>query len=405
MKWEEFKIIDIKATSDYALATGPFGSSIGSQYFQDEGIPVIRGSNLSTEVSTRLDEEGLVFISEELAKKFERSSVKKGDLIFTCWGTINQIGLIDERATFEKYIVSNKQMKLTPNTEVVSSLFLYYYFSRYEVQQTILSSNIGSSVPGFNLGQLKEFRVQLPPLPTQQKIASILSAYDDLIDNNLKRIRLLEEAAQNLYREWFVKFRFPGWEEVGMVNGLPEGWGRTTLGELCNLTMGQSPSSDFYNENGEGLPFHQGVTNYGDRFVSHKTYCTNETRIADEGDILCSVRAPVGRLNVTLDKIIIGRGLSAIRNKADLQSFQFYQLKNHFVQEDMIGGGTIFSSVTKKELESQLLVRPSKELMKKFEWVCKPIDEQIKTLNIQNQKLKEARDILLPRLMNGTIEI
>jgi type I restriction enzyme S subunit len=204
-----------------------------------------------------------------------------------------------------------------------------------------------------------------------------------------------------------VNFRFPNYEHTAFdaISGLPAGWEMKKLSELIILTMGQSPKSEFYNENKEGLPFHQGVTGYGHRFVSHSTYCSFATRIAEEGDILFSVRAPVGRLNIAPERLIIGRGLSSIRNKRNCQSFQLYQLKNHFFQEDLIGGGAIFNSVTKNDLENQLMISPLNEVVDEFERIVKPIDEQIWKLNLQNQKLKEARDIMLPRLMNRTIEV
>src|SRR5258706_10341707 len=110
-EWREVQIEEIKAQSDYALATGPFGSSIGSRFFQDQGIPVLRGSNLSANVADRLIDDGIVFLSPEKAREFSRSIVRDGDLIFTCWGTINQVGLVDRRAAYHEYVISNKQMK------------------------------------------------------------------------------------------------------------------------------------------------------------------------------------------------------------------------------------------------------------------------------------------------------
>ena len=169
--------------------------------------------------------------------------------------------------------------------------------------------------------------------------------------------------------------------------------------------MGQSPPSTTYNTTGQGLPFHQGVTKFGSRFISHETYCTQPNRIAEPGDILCSVRAPVGRLNITLDKIIIGRGLAAIRNRRGYQSFQLYQLKSHFFQEDLIGSGAIFASVTKKQLSEQMMLIPSEPVLQAFEGVSKTVDQQIINLHLQNKHLREARDLLLPRLMNGSLAV
>ena len=296
---------------------------------------------------------------------------------------------------------------VTDENKLVNN-YLYYYLCQHEVRTTLaLFGRGGANQVNISPSNVESIKIDLPPLKTQKRIADILSAYDDLIENNLKRIKLLEQAAQNIYKEWFVNLRFPGHQKtpINEETGLPEGWKKKMLKDLCHLTMGQSPKSEHYNLENEGLPFHQGVTGYGDRFVTHSTYCKKITRIAEEGDILCSVRAPVGRLNISPSKLIIGRGLSAIRNKNGFQSFQFCQLKNHFYQEDMIGGGAIFNSVTKKVLEEQKLLSPDIKTQEGFEKIVIPLDNQIVNLDAQNQKLKAARDILLPRLMNRTIEV
>ncbi|MEZ7500744.1 restriction endonuclease subunit S [Flavobacterium sp. Arc3] len=303
---------------------------------------------------------------------------------------------------------SNDVIVFNPETNKVIPEFLYYQLSKDEFFDYMMSGANGTKMPRGNKKAIPKFKLLIPKtFETQKHIASILSNYDDLIENNLRRIKLLEETAQNIYKEWFVNFRFPNYEhtEFDVESGLPVGWEMKKLSELVILTMGQSPKSEFYNENKEGLPFHQGVTGYGHRFVSHSTYCSVVTRIAEEGDILFSVRAPVGRLNIAPEKLIIGRGLSAIRNKRNCQSFQLYQLKNHFFQEDLIGGGAIFNSVTKNDLENQLMILPLNEVVDEFERIIKPIDEQIWKLNLHSQNLKEALDILLPRLMNRTIEV
>ena len=193
----------------------------------------------------------------------------------------------------------------------------------------------------------------MPPLDAQKKIAAILSAYDELIENNQRRIALLEKMAEEIYREWFVRFvrlRFPGHGNVRKIKGVPEGWRASCLGNIAKFTMGQSPSSVFYNEVGDGLPFHQGVGTYGDRFPRTITYCSEDGRRAQKGDILFSVRAPVGRLNIADQEMIIGRGLAAVRHKKVHNSYLYYLLKTAFANEDIIGNGSIFNSVVKDEL-------------------------------------------------------
>jgi len=282
----------------------------------------------------------------------------------------------------------------------------YAYLMRSDIIRKTLAAQGGrANIASLNQGILKRLQVPLPKKDEQQRIADILTAYDDLIENNHRRMALLDEAIHMLYREWFVYMRFPGHERVDMIDGVPEGWCKTQLRDVCKVTMGQSPKSEFYNEEGLGLPFHQGVKDYGSRFVKHRVYCTVENRIAEPGDILFSVRAPVGRLNITKDRIVIGRGLSAIRRLDGRQSFQYYQLKTHFHQEDMIGGGAIFASVTKKNLLDQKMLLPVEYLTEEFERIANDADKQILNLDEQNERLREARDLLLPRLMNGSITV
>ena len=205
-EWTRYTVDELKASAPNALATGPFGSAISSRHFIEHGIPVIRGSNLSQDVGTRLNDDGLVFVSEEKTREFPRSLAKPGDLVFTCWGTIDQVGLIDDRSLFQEYVVSNKQMKLTPDTRKANSLFLYYLFSSPSVRNEILNQGIGSSVPGFNLGQLRSMKLTLPPLPEQRAIAHILGTLDDKIELNRRMNETLEEMARALFKSWFIDF-------------------------------------------------------------------------------------------------------------------------------------------------------------------------------------------------------
>ena len=259
------------------------------------------------------------------------------------------------------------------------------------------------------LSSVEDIRVPAYSLPTQRKIAAILSAYDDLIENNTRRIKILEDIAQTLYQEWFVHFRFPGHENVPMVESplgpIPQGWEVKQLGEICDVLMGQSPKSDFYNETGEGLPFHQGVTDFGQRFPTDRVYCTVQKRIAERGDILFSVRAPVGRINVANKKIVIGRGLSAIRSISGDQAFTLQQLKGKFREEDTMGSGTIFNAITKTDLLGVQLLEPTKSIVTKFEKTVEPISLELENLTMKNTNLCQTRDLLLPKLISGEIDI
>lgn len=240
----------------------------------------------------------------------------------------------------------------------------------------------------------------------QRRIGEILSAYDDMIDNCKKQIALLEEAAQRIYREWFVYMRFPGHENTPIgENGLPVGWVKSTLKEFSDIVMGQSPASEFYNNESIGLPIHQGVSSYGRLFVEDDTFTSKWTTVAEPNSILFSVRAPVGRINITNNKIAIGRGLSALNQKEGHQMFLYLFLRNKFFKDNVIGNGTIYSSINRKELESVEVIIPSEELISNFEIIVSSYLENIKVLSKVELASNELKKSLLPRLISGQINI
>jgi len=282
-----------------------------------------------------------------------------------------------------------------------------HYLSKSEyIIQNAINSYVGASGrQRADAKFIKKVIVPIPKITEQQRIASILSTYDDLIENNNKRIALLEQMAEQIYKEWFVRMRFPGYENAEFEKGVPKGWEVKTLSSIANILMGQSPKSEFYNDAGIGIPFHQGVGSYSKRFPTHDTYCSTNGRQAKEADILFSVRAPVGRINIADKKLIIGRGLGAIRHKQGFQSYLFYLLNYYFQLEDVIGNGSIFNSVGKDELNKFKILQPSNELDKKFNDFVLPMDKQLQILFQQNKVLKQTRDLLLPRLISGKLRV
>ncbi len=308
----------------------------------------------------------------------------------------------------------------------------YFFYALKARRHLLLKVASGGAQRNLSGKLIKEFKLPIPPLPVQRRIAGILSAYDELIENSQRRIRILEAMARALYREWFVHFRFPGheksagvpnWTAEGRPEGvsatdganqklprvasplgdIPKGWEVKKLKDACHLTMGQSPKSEFYNETGDGQQFHQGVTDFGDRFPTGRLFCTVEGRSAKAGDILFSVRAPVGRMNIADKKIIIGRGLSAIRHNDGHQAFLWEQLRNHFTEEDMMGNGAIFASVTKDDMQGIEILCPPQPLVASAEAIIVPFHDEIGVLTCQIQNLHRTRDLLLPRLLSGQV--
>jgi type I restriction enzyme S subunit len=371
------------------------------------GGPIFLGiKNISED--GRLDLSEIRHIAEEdFSEWTRRVTPQAGDIVFTYEATLNRYAIIPQGF---RGCLGRRLALIRPNPKKVDTQFLFYYFFGDDWRTTISRNMLsGSTVDRIPLTSFPTFKISLPPLPTQRKIAAILSAYDDLIKNNTRRIAILEEMAQSLYREWFVHFRFPGHDENRMVESalgmIPKGWEVVKLGDRCAIVMGQSPSSEFYNSNGEGLPFHQGVSDFGERFPVDRMYCTATNRVAETGDVLFSVRAPVGRINLAGKKIIIGRGLSAIRSRAGNQSFVYQQLKEQFQEEDTIGNGAIFKSVTKEDMYSIKMLQPPADVVLLFERLVQPIFSNLGVLIQKNANLRQTRDLLLPKLISSEIDV
>lgn len=345
------------------------------------------------------------YISEDLYKKVsnEFGVPKENDLLITTRGTIGIPYLYKRTDRF--YFADGNLTWIKDFDSNLYSKFLYYWFQSYEGRKKFEALAKGTAQKAVPISGIKTLEIELPSLKSQKRIADILSAYDDLIENNRKQIKLLEEAAQRLYKEWFVDLHFPGHENTKIVDGVPEGWNEKTLSQVANVIMGQSPKSEFYNSEKKGLPFHQGVGSYGVRFVMDDIYSTSYTRIAEPNSILFSVRAPVGRLNITKNKVVIGRGLAAINQTDGCQSYLYYLLKNKFFKDNIVGNGSIFASVSKDELLNQKFLIPERNLMMQFEKIVSQMDKQIENLDSKNKKLIEARDRLLPKLMSGEVEV
>ncbi len=354
-------------------------------------------------IDGKISHSNLIFVGEEHTKRLCRHQVHAGNLMVARKGDVRKCVFITENE--EGWMTGSDCLKVALNEGTCYPRFIYYQLRSPFIGRWLEKISIGATMPSINTGLLSSIELVLPTLKEQKQIADILSAYDALIENNQKQIKLLEEAAQRLYKEWFVNLRFPGHENTKIVDGVPEGWERKRLVDIADVVMGQSPKSEFYNQEKKGLPFHQGVGSYGSRFVVDDVYSSSVTRIAEAGSILFSVRAPVGRLNFTKNKIIIGRGLAAINHKEKCQSFLFYMLKEQFFKDDILGNGSIFASISKDELLNQKFVIPHDKLMRKFDVIVSEIDCKIACADNQIQLLTQARDRLLPKLMSGEVEV
>lgn len=406
----------------------------------EQGIPIIRVNNVK---NGKLDILSPIKVHPDIEEKHRRTRLEGGEVLLTLVGSTGQSVIAD--SDLAGWNVARAIAVIRPTSEI-GATWIHICLQSKDVQH-FLDTRANTTVQKtLNLKDIRNIPILNLPKEKRKFIERCWTSLSDKIELNRRMNATLEGMAQALFQSWFVDFDpvldnalaagnpipeelanrgevrrqalangtanreaakpFPAafqlTEELGWI---PEGWEVSHLVENVRLTMGQSPSSDHYNSKGDGLPFHQGVTNYGERFPKHGQYSTGGNRFAEDGDVLFSVRAPVGRINIANCKMIIGRGLAALRHEKDHQGFLVYFLKHTFATEDSIGSGTIFNAVNKKEMERIPLIFPPDETTRVFDDIANSLDEKIASNAEQTETITKLRDSLLPKLLSEEIQI
>ena len=309
---------------------------------------------------------------------------------------------------------------ISPNKDILDGRYLNALLHTDYAKKYFACNASGSGQRyALSVETLNSFPVPIIPLHEQKQIGEIFSALDKKIELNRQINQNLEAMAKRLYDYWFVQFDFPNeegkpykssggkmvWNEK-LRREIPKGWDNGILIDIANITMGQSPDGSSYNEVGEGMLFYQGSTDFGMRFPSVRQYTTAPSRFAKKGDILMSVRAPVGSINIANNDCCIGRGLSAINSKLGSMTHLYYilnDLRTTFDQRN--AAGTTFGSITKEDLYSLPIIIPSHEVIRAFDKICSPMFDRQMILGKEIDILTKQRDNLLPLLMNGQISV
>ncbi len=370
---------------------------------------------------------GIKYVSPKIEKVWSGSGGAKfeeGDTLFARITPCLQNGKISQAKNLKngKGFGSTEYFIFRGIENVSDSDFIYYFSLNEEFKKYAIGSMVGAS--GRQRADQKfvgEFEINLPPLETQKRIASILSNYDDLIENNLKRIKLLEETAQNIYKEWFVNFRFPNYEntEFDSESGLPFGWRKGKVADLCEVKSGYAFKSKDWQTEGNPVMKIKNITNNtvditDCDFVDDEVAQSAEKFELFEGDVLIAMTgATVGKVGLIpkIDKrIYINQRVGLFRPFSEIENnvylvFSFFMTDEAQKQILNFAGGAAQPNISSSQISDVELNIGSDEILKMFESKIQSIMVQIQSLYSQNQKLKEARDILLPRLMNRTIEV
>ena len=333
----------------------------------------------------------------------------------------NDILVSNIRPYFKKIWFSNREGGCSNDVLVfrandnIDSTFLYYVLSDDSFFDHMMSSANGTKMPRGNRKLIPSFEIPLPPLSTQHRIATILSRYDSLIENYQKQIKLLEEAAQRLYKEWFVDLHFPGHENTNIIDGVPEGWEKKKAIDFFEMSIGKTPpraEKQWFTDGKEGVPW---VSISDMKDVTYllqtsegltKEACEkHNVRIVDEGTVLLSFKLTVGRVSIAGMNVCTNEAIAHFnKNGDDWREYTLLYLRNY--NFDTLGNTSgISKAVNSTIVKNMPFLMPSGKVLDAFSNVAKPLFQKIKNLSFQLRLLTEARDRLLPKLMSGEIEI
>ena len=351
-------------------------------------------------------------------QEIDKFSIREGDVAITKDSeTRDDIGVstyISE--SLKNTLLGYHCVLIRPNKNVILGKYLNIVLHSSYAQK-YFEANAGGSGQRYTLKDtiIKDMLIPIPSIEEQEQLGNLANSIDKKIENNNKINAKLESLAKTIYDYWFLQFEFPNeegkpykssggkmvWNEE-LKREIPEGWRKGSLSDICSITMGASPNGESLNENQNGLIFYQGKADFSFRFPSIRMFTTSPIRYAKKNDVLISVRAPVGDLNIANNDCCIGRGLAALHSS--YPSYLYYKMvssKNLFSYYNQ--NGTTFGAVTKENLHNLEIVVPNEKTIMLFEKTISPLDKKISILSQENQELSSLRDFLLPMLMNGQI--
>lgn len=347
--------------------------------------------------------------------ELEKNILDDGDLIFgrrsvveSGAGKCSIVLSPSESLVFESSII-----RVRLDKSKVNPLFYFYWFKSPRGRAVIKAIVTGANVKGIKGSDLRNILVDEPPKKTQDIIADSARNYDLLIQTNQQRIALLEEAAQRLYDEWFVKLRFPNHEQVPVVEGVPEGWTRGSLYDFANILSGGTPKTTEPTYWDGDIPFFTPKDSSDNFFVldcekniTQLGLKNCNSRLYEKGSIFITARGTVGKVCLAGKPMAMNQSCYAISPKNNFPSYYFHlAVKNSVAQIKQTANGGVFDAIIVDTFKSIAILRPNFSLARCFSELIAPLYEQVLNLIIQNQKLTQARDELLPRLMSGQLDI
>lgn len=405
MEYVKLKDITTKITK------GTTPSNIGDT-FTDEGINYFRSEMLGK--SKYLDKSsGMMFISESTHNKLKRSQIETNDILFSMAGIyLGKLSIVKDEDIPAN---TNQAVALIRFNKGVNIDYLYYFMVQKSFNAYVNCMSAQAAQPNINLKQIGNLQIALYSDEHQKRIADILSTYDNLIENNNKRIKLLEQMAENLYKEWFVRFRFPGYEDTEFEDGMPRGWVREKIGLHYNTCSGGTPSrkhEEYYTEG--TIPWvktgeiKDGIIIHTDECITEAGIKGSSAKLLPQGAVVMAMYGVnIGMLAYLDSEMTCNQACCVFNDKNEINSRHYlfhylYSIRDYLL---LIGFGAAQQNLSQDLIKKVKIVIPPAELIKEYDKQKEPLYQTIRALMMQNDKLIKQRDALLPRLMSGKLEV
>lgn len=409
-KWPVIKIAELVEKKEADLQTGPFGTQLKASDYVEAGVPVINVKNIGY---GSVQKEKLEFLNEKMARKLSVHSLKKGDIVFGRKGAVDRHALICQDT--EGWIQGSDCLRLRIRSRTICNNYISCYFntSAHKYWMEAVCS-FGATMSSLNQDIVKRIHIPFPPLSEQEKIASVLSAYDDLIENNKRRIAMLEKMAEEIYREWFVRMRFPGHEKVKCKKGSPEEWQNLPSIEVFDVLSGGTPKTNISAYWDGDIPFFTPKDAKDNFYVlnTEKSITANglsncNSRLYSKNTIFITARGTVGKLVLTNCDMAMNQSCYALLPKAKNEEIYFYflSLKNAISYIKGISKSGVFDNIIVDTFKVVPIVLPPNPLRNEFNKRVSPFFKQISSLSEKNEILGFLRDILLGRLISGKLSV
>lgn len=394
------------------IKTGPFGSQLHKEDYSEQGTPVVMPSDIEDQgIST----ESVARVSEEHVERLSQHQLSVGDIVYARRGDIGRCALITNHE--KGWLCGTGCLRVSPGNGIVDPEFLYYHLRQPQLIEWIENQAVGATMPNLNTEILRSVPIDYPPLSCQKRIASILSAFDDLIENNRRRIEILEEMARTIYREWFVHFNYPGHENDAMKDSelgeIPEGWEVVSFDQIADVLSGGTPKTKIEEYWDGDIPFfspkdcpsHYYVTDT-DRTLSREGVDNCSSQLYSKNTVFITARGTVGKVVMPGRPMAMNQSCYALKGKSRIpQFFVFMAIKAKVKELQKQAHGATFDTIIMDTFKNIHVPKPPLSLISEFTEKISGVFDLILNLINRNQTLRQTRDLLLPRLISGDIEV